>query len=116
MRKTVLKRMEQELKGYREYLITGELTPEQILDESYQFLVEQKIHCNFEDYNYSRLASKEWNWLSRQKQPRRNSLNFYIMSWHQIWRCIMNKNQEKIQSAFERIERLGKHQFGRDLA
>lgn len=77
MRQTVLKRMEQELKGYREYLIAGKLTPEQILDESYQFLVEQKIHCIFKNDNYSRLASKEWDWLSKQKQP----LNYLFRLW-----------------------------------
>lgn len=67
MKETVLKRMEQELKEYRKYLVSGELTSQKMLEESYQFVVKQGLYYVFENHNCSRLAVAEWSWLNKQE-------------------------------------------------
>ena len=67
MRENVLKRMEQEVKDYREYLASEKLTAAQIVEEAYQLVVKQGLYYVFANYNYSRLSPEEWNWLNQQE-------------------------------------------------
>ncbi len=50
MKEMVLKRMEQELNKYREYLVSGELTAQKMLEEAYQLVVKQGLYYIFECY------------------------------------------------------------------
>ena len=67
MRENVLKRMEQEVKEYREYLSSKKLTAAQIVEEAYQLVVKQGLYYVFANYNYSRLSPEEWSWLNQQE-------------------------------------------------
>lgn len=67
MRDNVLKRMEQEVKDYQEYLVSGKLTAAQIVEEAYQFIVKQGLYYVFANYNYGRLSAEEWSWLNQQE-------------------------------------------------
>lgn len=67
MRATVLKRMEQEVKGYRQHLVSGRMTAEQIVEQSYQFVVKQGLYYVFANYNAGKLSEDEWSWLSSQE-------------------------------------------------
>lgn len=67
MRENVLKRMEQEVKNYREHLTSEELTAAQIVEEAYQLVVKQGLYYVFANYNYSRLSPEEWSWLNQQE-------------------------------------------------
>ena len=67
MRENVLKRMEQEVKDYREYLVSEKLTAAQVVEEAYQLVVKQGLYYVFANYNYSRLSPEEWSWLNQQE-------------------------------------------------
>ena len=67
MRENVLKRMEQEVKEYREHLVSEKLTAAQIVEEAYQLVVKQGLYYVFANYNYSRLSPEEWSWLNQQE-------------------------------------------------
>ena len=67
MRDNVLKRMEQELKDYREYLVSERLTAAQIVEEAYQLVTKQGLYYVFANHNYGRLSPEEWNWLNQQE-------------------------------------------------
>ena len=67
MRENVLRRMEQEVKGYREYLVSGELAAAQIVEEAYQLVVKQGLYCVFANHDCSRLSAEEWGWLNQQE-------------------------------------------------
>lgn len=66
MRENVLRRMEQEVKGYREYLVSGELAA-QIVEEAYQLVVKQGLYCVFANHDCGRLSAEEWGWLNQQE-------------------------------------------------
>ncbi len=59
MRENVLRRMEQEVKDYRQYLVSGELAAVQIVEESYQLVVKQGLYCVFANHNCNSLSAKE---------------------------------------------------------
>ena len=67
MRESVLKRMEQEVKDYREYLASEKLTAAQIVEEAYQLVVKQGLYYVFANHNYGRLSPEEWSWLNQQE-------------------------------------------------
>lgn len=67
MRESVLKRMEQEVKDYREYLASEKLTAAQIVEEAYQLVVKQGLYYVFANHNYGKLSPEEWNWLNQQE-------------------------------------------------
>ena len=67
MRENVLKRMEQEVKDYREYLVSEKLTAAQVVEEAYQLVVKQGLYYVFANHNYGRLSPEEWNWLNQQE-------------------------------------------------
>lgn len=67
MRENVLKRMEQEVKDYREYLASEKLTATQIVEESYQLVVKQGVYYVFVNHNYGKLSPEEWSWLNQQE-------------------------------------------------
>lgn len=67
MRDNVLKRMEQEVTEYREYLLSKKLTAEQIVKEAYQLVVKQGLYHIFANHNYNRLSPEEWSWLNQQE-------------------------------------------------
>lgn len=77
MKELVLKRMEQELNEYREYLISGELTAQKMLEEAYQLVIKQGLHYILENHNCSRLSLAEWNWLNQQE----NILDYLYGLW-----------------------------------
>ena len=66
-RENVLKRMEQEVKDYREYLVSEKLTAAQIVEEAYQLVVKQGLYYVFANHNYGRLSPEEWSWLNQQE-------------------------------------------------
>ena len=68
MRDNVLKRMEQELKDYREYLVSEKLTAVQIVEEAYQLVTKQGLYYVFANHNYGRLSPEEWSWLNQQER------------------------------------------------
>lgn len=67
MKQTVLKQMEQELNEYRELLVSGKFTAEEIVEQSYQFVVKQSLYYIFENHNTSKLSADEWKWLHSQE-------------------------------------------------
>ncbi len=68
MRENVLKRMEQEVKDYREYLASSEkLTAAQIVEEAYQLVMKQGLYYVFVNHNYGKLSPEEWSWLNQQE-------------------------------------------------
>ena len=67
MRENVLKRMEQEVKDYREYLVSEKLTAAQIVEEAYQLVVKQGLYYVFANHNYGKLSPEEWSWLNQQE-------------------------------------------------
>ena len=67
MKEVALKRMEQELREYREYLASGKLTTQRMLEEAYQLVVKQGLYYIFENHNCSRLSVAEWNWMNQQE-------------------------------------------------
>ena len=67
MKETVLKRMEQEVKEYREQLVSGRMTAEQIVEQSYQLVVKQGLYYVFANHNAGKLSEDEWSWLNRQE-------------------------------------------------
>ena len=77
MKEMVLKRMEQELNKYREYLVSGELTEQKMLEEAYQLVVKQGLYYIFENHNGSRLSVAEWNWMNQQE----NILDYLYDLW-----------------------------------
>ena len=77
MKEAVLKRMEQELNAYREYLVSGELTAQKILEEAYQLVVKQELYYIFENHNCSSLSEEEWNWMNQQD----NILDYLYDLW-----------------------------------
>lgn len=67
MKEIVLKRMEQEVKEYREHLVSGRMTAEQIVEQSYQFVVKQGLYYIFANHNAGKVSDDEWSWLERQE-------------------------------------------------
>lgn len=67
MRENVLRRMEQEVKDYREYLVSGKLAAALIVEEAYQLVVKQGLYCVFANHNCSSLSAEEWVWLNQQE-------------------------------------------------
>ena len=67
MKEVVLKRMEQELNEYREYLVSEKLTAKKLLEEAYQLVIKQGLYYIFENHNCSRLCVAEWNWMNHQE-------------------------------------------------
>ena len=61
MRDNVLKRMEQEVKDYREYLVSEKLTAAQIVEEAYQLVVKQGLYYVFANHNYGKLSPADMN-------------------------------------------------------
>ena len=66
MKEKIVKRMEQELNEYREYLVSGKLTAQKILEEAYQLVIKQELYYIFENHNCSRLSEEELNWMNQQ--------------------------------------------------
>lgn len=64
MKEKVLKRMEQEVKEYRQYLVSGRMTAEQIVEQSYQLVIKQGLYYVFANHNAGKLSEDEWNWLN----------------------------------------------------
>ena len=77
MKDLVLKRMEQELEKYREYLVSGKITAKEMLDEAYQLVIKQGLYYIFANHNCSRLAIPEWEWLNQQE----NILDYLYGLW-----------------------------------
>lgn len=77
MRDNILKRMEQEVTNYREYLVSEKLTAAQIVEEAYQLVVKQGLYYVFANHNYSRLSPKEWSWLNQQE----NIVDYLYSLW-----------------------------------
>lgn len=67
MKDTVLKRMEQEVIGYRQGLVSGRMTAEQIVEQSYQFVVKQGLYCVFANLSADRLSADEWDMLGKKE-------------------------------------------------
>ena len=77
MKDRVLKRMEQEVTDYRSELVSGKMTAEQIVEQSYQFVVMQGLYTIFSNCNENKLSADEWSWLASQVQI----LNYLYELW-----------------------------------
>lgn len=77
MKEKIVKRMEQELNEYREYLVSGKLTAQKILEEAYQLVIKQELYYIFENHNCSRLSEEELNWMNQQN----NMLDYLYDLW-----------------------------------
>lgn len=80
MKEKIVKRMEHELNEYREYLVSGKLTAQKILEEAYQLVIKQELYYIFENHNCSRLSEEEWNWMNQQD----NILDYLYDLWMNI--------------------------------
>ena len=67
MRDNVLNRLEAEATAYRDHLVSGDFTAEQIVEQSYQFVMKQSIYYVFANHNSNKLSCDEWNWLNQQE-------------------------------------------------
>ena len=64
MKKEVLNRVRKEMRDYREYLVTGQFTAEQLYGKAYQIVVKQEIVDAVERMWEENLLSDEvWSWL-----------------------------------------------------
>lgn len=77
MKDRVLKRMEQEVTDYRSELVSGKMTAEQIVEQSYQFVVKQGLYHIFSNHNVNKISSDVWNWLDGQEHV----LNYLYELW-----------------------------------
>ena len=77
MRENVLRRMEQEMKDYQEYLVSGKLAAGQIVEEAYQLVVKQGLYCVFANHEYGSLSAEEWSWLNQQE----NVVDYLYSLW-----------------------------------
>lgn len=77
MRDNVLKRMEQEVTDYREYLMSEKLTAAQIVEEAYQLVVKQGLYEVFANHNNDRLSAEAWSWLNQQE----NIVDYLYSLW-----------------------------------
>lgn len=75
MKDKVLKRMKQEIADYQKELVSGRMTAEQIVEQSYQFVVKQGLYTIFSKSN--KLSVDEWSWLSSQEDV----LNYLYELW-----------------------------------
>ena len=75
MKDKVLKRMKQEITDYRKELVLGRMTAEQIVEQSYQFVVKQGLYTIFSKAN--KLSADEWSWLASQEEV----LNYLYELW-----------------------------------
>ena len=67
MKDMVLKRMQQEVIGYRQELVSGTMTAEQIVEQSYQFVVKQGLYYVFVNLSMGRLSVDEWDMLGEKE-------------------------------------------------
>ncbi len=67
MKDTVIKRMKQEVIGYRQELVSGKLTAEQIVEQSYQLVIKQGLYYAFTNLKEDRLSLEEWNMLGENE-------------------------------------------------
>lgn len=77
MKDRVLKRMEQEVTDYRSELVSGKMTAEQIVEQSYQFVVKQGLYHIFSNHNVNKISIDVWNWLDSQEHV----LNYLYELW-----------------------------------
>ena len=77
MRELVLKRMEQELNEYRSCLVSEQLTAKALFQKAYQMTIKQGLHYIFENQNYAKLSTEEWDWLNKQE----HILNYLYTLW-----------------------------------
>ena len=64
MRDNVLNRLEAEATAYRDHLVSGDFTAEQIVEQSYQFVMKQGIYYVLANHNSNKLSCDEWRWLN----------------------------------------------------
>lgn len=67
MKNNVLRRMEVETKEYREYLVSGEVSAEQLVRDVYQLAVRQSLYYIIVTPGFVNLSNEEWGWLDRQE-------------------------------------------------
>lgn len=67
MKNNVLRRMEAETKEYREYLVSGKVSAEQLVEEAYQLVVRRFLHYIIVTPGFVSLSNEEWGWLDRQE-------------------------------------------------
>lgn len=78
MKAKVLKQMQQENREYREYLVSGALTVEQIVDGAYEITMKQFILDAMETLaQEDRLQDAVWSWLEQQE----NVLDYLYSLW-----------------------------------
>lgn len=77
MKGNVLKRMKQEVKDYREYLVSGKLAAGQVVEEAYQLVVKQGLYYVFANHDCSRLSAEGWSWLNQKE----NVVDYLYSLW-----------------------------------
>jgi len=67
MKEIIFHRMKSELATYRKYLVYGEFTSEQLVEQSYQFVIKQGLFQLFSNHYLSSLTCDELLWLNKQE-------------------------------------------------
>lgn len=77
MKNNVLRRMEAETKEYREYLVSGEVSAEQLVRDVYQLAVRQSLYYIIVTPGFVNLSNEEWRWLNQQE----NIVDYLYSLW-----------------------------------
>lgn len=69
MKNTVIKRLKEELRSYREHLVTGQFTALQLWGEAYQIVLKIEIVDAMERFGEENtLPEQLWNWMGSKDE------------------------------------------------
>lgn len=99
MKNNVIKRLRQEMRSYRESLVTGKLTVEQLFGEAYQIVMKQEIVDAMEQLSEEvKLPNVFWKWMASK-----DSILDYI---YQLWAdCDYTFSKELMELLYMEVER-----------
>lgn len=98
MRENVIKRMEQEIDAYREYLVSGRVTAKEIVEQSYQLVVKQGLFYIFASHDTENVSETIWDCLSRQE----HIINYLFDVWMNIDTDLSDEFAEIVLSELNR--------------
>lgn len=99
MKSNVIKRLRQEMRSYRERLVTGKFTAEQLFGEAYQIVMKQEIVDAMEQLSEEvKLPDVFWKWMASK-----DSILEYI---YQLWvGCDFTFSKELMEILYMEVER-----------
>lgn len=99
MKKDVIRRLRQEMRTYRESLVTGKFTAEQLFGEAYQIVIKQEIVDAMETLSEEvNLPEVFWKWMESK-----DSILEYI---YQLWiDCDYTFSKELMELLYMEVER-----------